>query len=310
MHRIVIWFNNLPRLAQTVLSASTIAVPFYFGALLHHLVSETARLDHGMGLALHAAIFILLFTVIVALGRHFALVRDDLQRLREERLASLLHAHAHMDRLVTAALERLDASVKDFYDTFVASVGDLQRIVEATYATLEAAFGKSPIVTERIDFEVTFMTLSYVDMKITIPACANREGRAPRSMLLRKDNSEIYENTVTATVFREARPAVHIIEDTRKPAANYQEIYPNETDRIRSSIVFPVLSNKNELLGTLVVHCDSVAFFQECDKKYWSELLEVFAKRLACAKAKLDALTELRRTSPDFRPLFSEREFF
>lgn len=310
MHRIVTWFNNLPRLAQTVLSASTIAIPFYFGALLHHLVSETAQLGSGMGLALHAVIFIVLFTIIVAFGRHFALVRDDLKRKRGEHLASLLHAYAHMDRLVTAALERLDDDVKEFYDTFVASVGDLQRIVEATYATLEAAFGKSPVVTERIDFEVTFMTLSYVDGKITIPACANREGRAPRSMLLRRGNNEIYSNTITATVFREPRPAVHIIEDTRRPEANYQEIYPNETERIKSSIVFPVLSNKNELLGTLVVHCDSIEFFKNDDRKYWCEFLEVFAKRLACAKAKLDALNELRRTRPDFRPLFSEREFF
>src|SRR5260370_40590503 len=60
------------------------------------------------------------------------------------------------------------------------------------------------------------MTRSYVDNEITIYASQNPDHRSPRSLLLRKNDKNIYDRTVTAEVYREVRPEIHIIEDTSK----------------------------------------------------------------------------------------------
>lgn len=136
---------------------------------------------------------------------------------------------------------------------------------------------------------MTFMTKSYGDGYITIPAAANRDGRAPRSMVLRAQNPQLYEDTVTASIYRASRPSPVIVEDTGTDA-HYAELYAGQKQRIRSSIIYPVLSDSNELLGTLVVHCDRAGFFGSCKTKYWFDLFEIFAKRLALEKMKLDRL--------------------
>jgi GAF domain-containing protein len=158
--------------------------------------------------------------------------------------------------------------------------------------TFEAAFGKGLTSEERIDFEVTFMTKSYRDGHITIPAYANKDGRAPRSMVLRAQHPEIYDSTVTAQIYREAGPTPHIVEDTA--IADYNELYSGQKDRIRSSIIFPVLSDKNEVLGTLVMHCDKRGFFLKREQKYWRDMLEIFAKRIALQKARMDVLVQAK----------------
>jgi GAF domain-containing protein len=245
----------------------------------------------------HAAVFVVLFTVIIFFIRSAAAVREKLAEERTKRVELRLHAYTHLDRLVSEDLEHIKDPLpfKDFWCTFGTCLQSIQRVVEAAYQAFEAAYGQSVTSENRTDFEVTFMTKSYVDGEITIPASANRDARAPRSMILREKNPKIYENTVTASVYREERPVMHIIEDTKDPKVAYNELYPGETNRIRSSIIFPVLSNSNELLGTLVVHCDQPRFFQKGDEKYWSDLLEVFSKRIALVKKRLDVLFEIRK---------------
>lgn len=296
MRKLAKWFYQRSRTTRILLTSLAIAIPSYFSAY-SFLVAATDSLGKRWGLAIQAVVFILIFTLIVAAYRYMALLHDEFKRTQEDRLASLLHAYAHIDRLTTENLARLDCSEEFFASTYVASEADLQKIVEAAYATLEAAFGKAPRIAERIDFEVTFMTISYKDNKLTVPACANREGRSPRSMILRQKDPDLYDNTITATVYREPRPSIHIIEDTWKPEVGYQELYAGQTQRIRSSIVFPVLSQRNELLGTLVAHCDRAGFFRQEDRRYWSDMLEIFARRLALVKAKLDALHTKRMKS-------------
>ena len=140
------------------------------------------------------------------------------------------------------------------------------------------------------------MAKSYVDGYITIPACANRDGRAPRSMVLRQRDNQIYDKTVTAALYRDDRPCIRIIEDTASHEAKYEELYPKETERIRSTVVFPVLSNTNVLLGTMVAHCDRTNFFRHRDEKYWTDLFEIFAKRLALVKLKLDLMVGVQNS--------------
>ncbi len=300
MRRLVVWYSSIPRSAQHLVSAISTAAPFYFAAVLSYAVSEAARVGGYQQVAVHAGVFLFLFTLVVFVRRYLGGVLESLHAEQEQRRATMAHAYTFIDRFVTQGLIRLraDTDADGFIEAFVTGVARMQSVVDAAYATFESSFGTASIPEQRIDFEVTFMTRSYRDKEITIPAYANREGRAPRSLILRQQRADIYSNTVTATVYREDRPSVHIIEDTDNPQAQYKDVYPGQRERIRSSVVFPVLSETNELLGTLVVHCDRASFFRSNNRKYWCDLLEIFAKRIALEKAKLDRLVALRAKSP------------
>jgi GAF domain-containing protein len=285
MRRLITWFDRLSLGWRLLIGAISTAIPFYFAALLSHLVSESAKLNQPYRLSLHAAIFIVLLSSVVFISRYASTIRESAKREIEERRAALMHAYTFIDRVEIKQFENLHLNTNsqhNFVEAFV------------TYSTFEAAFGKSLGDEERIDFEVTFMTKSYIDGEITIPAYANREGRAPRSMLLKATKPDIYATTITSVIYREVRPSMHIIEDTSNREVDYQELYPEQKRRIRSSIVYPVLSDRNELLGTLVVHCDKANFFKRQHEKYWTDMLEIFAKRLAIAKARMDVLMNLR----------------
>lgn len=72
----------------------------------------------------------------------------------------------------------------------------------------------------------------------------------------------------------------------------YYETYQNQKDRIKSSVILPVLSHKNELLGTLVVHCNQPSFFRKSRFAFWKELLEIFSVELGYQKLLLDYYIE------------------
>jgi len=284
---------QIPTGPRLLLGSAASAIPFYVAAFLSYSVSQAAHFGGAMTLAVHAAVFLVLLTAATFAARYISAVSHMMKQAEQARVALRLHAYAFLDRLVCRDVCRVDdtgALEERFVERFLATKSSLQELVEAAYAAFEAAYSQTVASEERVDFEVTFMTKSYVDQCITIPACANRDGRAPRSMILRQQQNDIYDNTVTAVVYREKRPSVRIIEDTLDPKANYQELYPDQNRRIRSSIVYPVLSDTNELLGTLVVHCDHAGFFRLAEEKYWTDVLEIFAKRLALVKLKLDKL--------------------
>lgn len=296
MERLVRRFERLSTGPKLLLGALLTTIPFYFAAVLSYWVANVAKLEDPLVLGLHAVVFVGLFTVVVFVIRFAAAVRAQMQAIEQQRLELRLHAYAYIDRLVSSDLKKLhdDPEMETLLAGFGASTTALQDVVEAAYHAFESEFGKSTDSKNRTDFEVTFMTRSYRDHNITIPACANRDGRAPRSMVLRRERADIYDATVTAAIYREARPSVRIIEDTGEARYDYQELYPNQTRRIQSSIVFPVFSDANELLGTLVVHCDHRRFFRWEDEKYWCDLLEIFAKRIALIKRRLDIVEHLR----------------
>ena len=169
----------------------------------------------------------------------------------------------------------------------------MQLAVENCYDFFYNSFGNGVRLIEEIKFEVTYMTLSYKDGKITIPCSWNREGRNPTSMLMRSSNPNLYDNTVTAEVYKEynehCKPAFKIVENTEK---NYSFIYDNQKDRIKSSIVLPILSHRSELLGTLVVHCNSENFFKEEQRDFWYEIMQLFASEIGMYKLLLDFVVE------------------
>lgn len=169
----------------------------------------------------------------------------------------------------------------------------MQLAVENCYDFFYTSFGGGFRLIEEVKFEVTYMTQSYGDGKITIPCSWNREGRTPTSMLLRSTDPNIYDNTVTAEIYDEynkhCKPSFRIIENTE---SNYRFIYDNQKNRIKSSIVLPVLSHKSELLGTLVVHCNCKNFFKNKQREFWYEIMQLFASEIGMYKLLLDYIVE------------------
>lgn len=169
----------------------------------------------------------------------------------------------------------------------------MQLAVENCYNFFYNSFANGVRLIEETKFEVTYMTLSYKDNKITIPCSWNREGRTPTSMLMRSSNPNIYANTVTAEIYKEyyehCKPSFKIVESTE---SNYSFIYDNQKDRIKSSIVLPILSHRSELLGTLVVHCNSKNFFKEEQRDFWYEIMQLFASEIGMYKLLLDFVFE------------------
>ena len=167
---------------------------------------------------------------------------------------------------------------------------NLQLTIDCCYDFFESSFTDKSQLVNKIKFEATFMTRSYKDGKITIPFSANKEQRRPSSMLLREEKPDIYENTETAKVYKMKHPVMVLIENTSSEGEKYNELYQDQKQRIKSSVILPVLSHKNEILGTLVVHCDKEGFFEMNRYQFWNELLDMFAVELGYNKIFLDYL--------------------
>lgn len=188
-------------------------------------------------------------------------------------------------------------------------VDNIKNIVNQCFEFFDSTFSTPGELVKAINFEVTFMTKSYKDNEITIPAASNREHTQPSSMLQRKQNIKIYSDTVTAEVYKEyecnKKPQIHIIADTNSSRRSdgqkeYHFIYDGQGERIKSSIVLPIISHRNELLGTLVVHCDKANFFQPKRKKFWKELLDIFSVEIGKEKVYLDILMKKENLEKPF----------
>lgn len=300
MRRLVRWYDRLGVL-KLFIGAIATAIPFYGGALLSYYITEVAALKQPVVLGVHAAVFVFFIACLVFVLRYAQFVREQLREEEKNRASAITRAYTFMDEMTVkrlAALQDKDALGAHFIEVYVTSVSCIQHIVQSAYQTFEASFAHPERQDKRVEFEVTFMTKSYRDGGITIPCWANRDARRPRSLIERENNAHVFENTVTAEVYREAErdhnPHMHIVADTSKDE-HYHEVYPEQKKRIKSTIVYPVLSDRYELLGTLVVHCDEAEFFKITDQKYWSEVLEVFAKNIALAKARMDRLYALTK---------------
>lgn len=178
------------------------------------------------------------------------------------------------------------------------ALDNMQLSVQCCYDFFESVFTDKSRSEKEIRFEVTFMTESYKDWYLTIPCSANKEGRLPHSMLLRKSNPKIYASTETAKIYRMQRPVMILIEDTSSEAVDYKELYKDQKERIKSAVILPVLSHSNELLGTLAVHCNRAGFFRKARYQFWNELLEMFAAEIGYYKKGLDYYNENRKDLP------------
>lgn len=293
LERIGRWYLRQPRVRRATLRAGPVAVATYGSALLAGLVAQSLSLHHFVQFLVVTAGVVIGVVLAVLVGQLFIAVIEGLRHRDEAQQRALGAAYDFADRWMLGELKELTAiACETKKPVLLAPVEPLvafANLVQAAYDVLTANFGQAERLDERIQFEVTFMTKSYADDEITIAAWANHDDRKPTSMQQRPTNPNVYDRTVTADIYRAARPEMRIVEDTSVPQSGYAELYAGQKERIKSSVVHPVLSSEYGLLGTLVLHCDKPGFFAERDQKFWRMFCEIFAKRLALAKLLLDA---------------------
>lgn len=147
------------------------------------------------------------------------------------------------------------------------------------------SFSEQGNLVNDISFEVSFMSKSFIDDKITIVSSDNNKHRTPPSMLNRSSDSNIYDNTETGKLYERyihnpsETLAIHIVEDC-STENEFTALYEGQIDSIKSMAVLPILSPQNELLGTLVVCVNQANFFKKQERYFWNELLEIYSVEL------------------------------
>ena len=207
-----------------------------------------------------------------------------------QRASSIAFVHSQLDDLVSTEQSCVESNtgVLEVPGTPLTTIANL---VKALYDLLESKYQDTSVPGERIYIEACFMARSYIDGRVTISAWANNEGRKPTSLSMRPTQPDIYDRTVTADLFREAerkRPEPRLIEDTASDSS-YHHLYPTQHQRIRSTIVYPVLSSSSKLLGTLVVTADRPRYFGYNDRAFWFSLMNLYERRIALEFLRLDA---------------------
>lgn len=290
MKKFIVWYSKTRGIYRDLIGTLYVLLIFLGGILLENRFSSLLEDQNFERIGTVIAVFVLLVFIVAGFFRR---EYENLNSKEIRQRRSLEIASASMQRILSDRIRESRLPINDLKvspQQAIACLECLTGIVKHLYAQLETEFGEAELLHGRIDFEVTFMTPSYFDEKITIPAFANRSGRAPLSMNLRTENSEIYDHTVTAETFKSLRPEIRIVEDTSDPQEKYAELYDGQLDRIKSSVVYPVLDDRNKLLGTLVIHCNRERFFLQAEVDFWKELLERYASQLAFEKSRLDLL--------------------
>jgi hypothetical protein len=289
--------NKIPLQNRKYFATLISGLSFFSGKFLADYLGTQVKTQSPIATGIiNLVAFAVIYAVVASVYIYYSSKLAAAEEEIEKEQSTVSHARAICDRLIVHQATAIEnaKSTEDIIESLVVGCTErIQNIIESAYSAFEAAYGKATTTGGRIDFEVTFMTKSFRDELVTIPAAANKDGRFPQSMNQRGENPKIYESTVTADIYRAQSPQIRIIESTH--TEEYQELYPSQKDRLKSSIVFPVMSNKNRLLGTLVVHCDREYFFLKSKKKYWTDLLEIFSKRIAIEFLRIEQLQRLSK---------------
>lgn len=293
--QILAWYRSWSTAVKTIFQAGFAIVVFYGGALLEQEIQGRFAEDSPGVFLVRTFAIVALLLVFCSIGIAFRTRMDVLEQREYVRHRQLRYAWSLMDQYVSMQIETVHSEggrdkqdAREFIESVSTSPQRLGNIIRETYRFFESQYASVDSASSSIlDFEVTFMVRSYVDGKLTIPAYANRQGRAPPSLEQRKTDGSLYEKTVAAQMFKETRPTMRIVHDTVADSA-FMDLYPSQRSRIRSLLVFPVLSDMNKVLGALIVHCNKPGIFNESERDFWNELLEIFGKRLALEKSRLD----------------------
>ncbi len=302
MLKLILWYRRISPEHRALIGGAVFVLPAVASAIISQYVREYFTTG---AIRVQLVIILGMYLAAVVAVRYVGIRAALFDRESQQQRNAMSQTVLSLDVLIAKRLSRLHeafARYKTFgptqatqlFETAVASMDHIKAVVEELQAVMESQF--SGAFDDPIDFEVTFMTRSFHDGKITIYAWQNRDRRAPISLNERNStNPDIYASTVTAEVYQAARPQMRIVEDTGSPTASntYVALYQGQLERIKSSVVYPVLSDRNEILGTLVVHCNRSGFFRMKDARFWRQLLEIYAKRVAYEKICLDLFLEI-----------------
>ncbi len=283
-----IYLYRHPR-AKLLIESLVVAVAAYFSAWLTGQIERTQSAGNLVTLGLHFAAVATVTAVVVFM---FKLLRAGPDIEMQERASVLAIARSQLDDCLASELARLGSLNSGSISGIAEPLMSITNLVKGLYRCVDTRYASSDVPGERTNFEVTFMSRDYIDGAVTILSWASREGRAPKSLSYRASRPSIYDSTITAALYRESDsqlPRPRIIENT-STARDYAELYAGQKNRIKSTIVYPVLSANNELLGTLVLHCDRENFFRYRDERFWYQLIEMFSLRIAIEKLSLDFL--------------------
>jgi len=293
--RVVRWYLARGAISKSVGTAIWFAVAFALSATAEKWVQDNASDDYKTVLIGAAAILVLIISIMIRSWM------QSVVNLDASNNATLAYARQLMDRYVSdrIALYPVEYSL-DSTSSIEGAHQRLMNIAEHCYAMFEGKYGTSDDYNRRLNFEISFMTKSYVDNELTIASYANRGGNRPPSLTERATNKFQYSKTFAAEVYRDNRRELIIIEDTSAPASRFQEVYTGQRDRIKSMLVSPVLDHNNNVLGVLVVHVEKCGFFMEGERRFWASLLDIFGKRIALEKLRLDQAVSVAGSSSPF----------
>lgn len=272
------------------------AVLVYASALVGVQVAELGGVEPWATVLLHAALVVVLVAVIYAattVSDHMSGkgVDDRLHLLRRAEYEA-----ACVPAVVQGELAKLcDGSSKSVVHVPHNPMVAIEAELGALYRTLDGSQWPVRTPGARIEFQVTFMTRSCRDGRITIAAWANRAARRPASLDRQAIDPDLYDRSVTAEVYADTRPAPRLIPSTVRAGNKYQQLYSDQKDWIRSTIIYPVLDQSTDLVGTLVASCDREDYFREEDYGFWYELMEPFAMRIALEKLRFDHAVTMSR---------------
>lgn len=286
------------RVARRSVEAVGAAVAAYASALVGVQVAELVADERWLVVVVHAAVVIVLLAAITLLSLKLGGAIDARTDWRQ---TLLRHADLEAEKVVIAAHEYVASERREPLMPMLWVPHDAEAAIRAEvyalYRMLEAAEGPAQ-PGDRVNFEVTFMTQSPDDGKLTIAAWANRPNRQPVSLTIRNNDPDIYEQSASADMYRQAKerkPGQRLVESTLEAGDDYRALYKGQKSSIRSTIIHPVFNLEADLIGTIVLHCDQEGYFRDADYTFWRELLEPVANRIALERERLDATATLAR---------------
>lgn len=183
---------------------------------------------------------------------------------------------------------------------------NIQNTLEACYSSIHDYHSNcladdSQRIADKFDLTVNFMTESYIYSykdddgnsrpAITIAAWKNFNcNKEPSGRHALSSDPQFYLNTEAAKMYYGGyKKEITIISSTEESRIT---INKDDVFKMQSMVVAPVLAQSNELIGTLVIHCNEENFFQESNKAFFDTLLKIFTESIKKDKVLLDALMQ------------------
>lgn len=297
-HRVALWHLELSSRSKAAITAALAALWLVAGYLLEpkvQLLWNEQPKKQLSGVAWTIVAFVAV--AIYGFARHLiGTTQEQISERRRRQDSTIANAREKVaavdkDSLVRLANVRsnLNLKISEYVEALAIDIDRMEAVIRAIWEVVNSAHNPGSSSLDRLNLEVTLITPSIRDGKLTIAAWANRENRAPKSLQLREKDPEIYDKTKAAELIRDGDVEVLVIPDTSPPEVRYSSLYDGQKRRIKSSVLFPVMSAHSEPLGVIVVHCDEVGVFSLEDKRYWKELLSVFAPALAMCLERIRA---------------------